>query len=153
MKRKTFLICMAAVILQMCFFTGCSKSNDTTESSQENSETSAMETSNAENDAVNGVVLPEVEIEGDTSETSQNESKQSYKTGDDSKAATTKATAVHNQTVTETKAPAKTNVPAATTKNNSKAETTKAVTTAVSSESETTDTTKGAIELPEIPFD
>ena len=27
MKRKKLLICMAAVILQMCFFTGCSKDN------------------------------------------------------------------------------------------------------------------------------
>ena len=134
MKRKTLLICMAAVILQMCWFTGCSEdnSNATSVISQDSSEKSAdINREPANSDAITNtdkeMILPEMEIEDNTSETKQNVSVQS----DQADTANPDNKAV-------------------TSNNTSKEETT---TTAASSESKTTVTTKGAIELPEIEFD
>lgn len=160
--KKTLLICATGAILQMCFFTGCSddKSKDTQESSQGTSvETSHAEMSDSDTatNTLKEIVLPEMEIEDDTSETSQSVSVQSDKedtANNNNKVVTTKTITTHKQTVTTTNTSAKNTTTVVTTKNNtSREETTiKAVTTAVPSESKTTVTTKGAIELPEIDF-
>lgn len=167
---------MTAIVLQMCFFTGCSddKSKDTSENeltvsesktsviSQNSSEISDdIESETPSSDIIMNtdreIILPEMEIEDDISETSHNVSVQSDKedtAGNDNKAVITKAITTRKQTVTTTNTPTKNTTPAVTTKNTSRKETTiKAVTTGASSESKTTVTTKGAIELPEIEFD
>ena len=171
MKRKTLSICIVCLILQMCSFTGCSddKSKDTPENaptvsesetsviSQDSSEISSDITSETVNSDIimntdKNIILPELGIEDDASETSQQVSAQLDKA--DNKAVTTKTITTHKQTVTTTNTSAKNTTTVVTTKNNtSRKETTiKAVTTAVPSETKTTVTTKGAIELPEIDF-
>lgn len=157
MKRKMLLICMTAVIFQMCFFTGCS--DDKSKDIQEISEISAVKTSNAESDAVNDIVLPEMDIEeDDTSETSPTRAVQSDKadkSDNDNKAFTAKAVTTRKETATSAKVSAKTAAPTVTTENNTSIEetTTKTITAAVSSESVTTTTKTDVIELPEIEFD
>ena len=124
---------MAAVILQMCLFTGCSEdnSNATSVISQDSSEKSAdINREPANSDAITNtdkeMILPEMEIEDNTSETKQNVSVQSDQA--DTANPDNKAVTSHNTSKEET------------------------TTTAASSESKTTVMTKGAIELPEIEF-
>lgn len=176
MKRKTLSICIVCLILQMCSFTGCSddKSKDTPENAPtvSESETSVISQDSSEissdikSETVNSdiimntdknIILPEMDIEDDISETSQQVSAQSDKAdtaNNDNKAVTTKTITTHKQTVTTTNTSAKNTTTVVTTKNNTsrKEITIKTVTTAVPSESKTTVTTKGAIELPEIDF-
>lgn len=157
MKSKTLLICMTAVIMQLCFFTGCSDDNskvtpenESSVSETEPSETKSSETSqdsseivpvikiSAETDAEKNIIMPEMEIEYDTTETSRNISVNGN---------------YEKITVTEI-VPDKNNAPDETTTGNIFRETNaETVFETAPSESVTTVTEKEAIELPEIPFD
>ena len=176
MKRKTLLICTTAVISQMCFFTGCSddKSKDTSENeltvsesetsviSQDSSEISSdIKSETANSDTITSTdkefILPEIEIEDDTSEMSQNVSAQSDKadkSNNDNKAVTTKSETIRHETVT-TKVTAKITTPAVMEKSNTPAQetTAKPVDSDVSAGTITTETIIDVIELPEIEFD
>ncbi|MGN0612943.1 MAG: hypothetical protein ACI4JB_03505 [Porcipelethomonas sp.] len=163
--KKTLLICATGAILQMCFFTGCSDKNlkDTQDSSQGTSvETSHAEMSDSDTitNTLKEIVLPEMDIEDDSSEMSPTGATQSDnsdtndKSSNDNRAVTTKATATSKETITTTKVTARITAPAVTTKNNTSKETTaKAVSTAVTAESVTAATKIDVIELPEVEFD
>lgn len=178
MNRKILFICMTAVILQMCFFTGCNddKSKETSENELSVSKSETLEISQTSSEISSDIksetpnsstitntekdtILTEMDIENDISKTSQTVLEQSDKvdTADKSnnnKAVTTKSTTTHKETGTTAKNLDKTTTPDLTNKNDiSKETTTEVVTTAISSKFETIVTTQEAIELPEIEFD